>query len=385
LFSGAGGLDYGFLKLGFECLGAYDIDPIAVENYKRNLGDHIYLHDLTCDDLPNSSHIKSVDLIISGSPCQGFSTLGKGDPNDIRNQLFLRNMYYIEKYMPKYFISENVKGILSKKNSFYIQIMKQKLNDLGYSFHYFIVSLSDNGVSQKRQRVIFFASMTNKSCIEIEKIPVKSLIDEICGASILPNGDKFFNVTQEIRDISKFIPEGCCLSDVRSGKKYVNSWDIPQIFGYTSDIEKQILLAIQKLRRRIRVRDFGDADPVSLEDLDNYLKISSLSTVLNLVSKGYLVMVGERIDLRRRFNGLFRRPLRDGFSPTVDTHFGSPKYFLHPVEDRGFSVREAAMIQGFSPDYIFKGSVDQIFRIIGNAVPPRLSTQLAKSILKYDN
>ena len=87
--------------------------------------------------------------------------------------------------------------------------------------------------------------------------------------------------------------------------------------------------------------------------------------------------MGAFYDLTNAFNGKFRRLKWDQPAPTVDTRFGQPRYFLHPDEDRGFSVREAARIQGFPDAYKFPSSDSIAFRLIGNAVPPPMANAIA--------
>ena len=89
------------------------------------------------------------------------------------------------------------------------------------------------------------------------------------------------------------------------------------------------------------------------------------------------------MDLSHTFNGKYRRLSWDHPAPTVDTRFGDPKYYLHPEEQRGLSVREAARIQGFPDDFVFAGSKAAQFRMVGNAVPPPLAKQLAEAIREY--
>ena len=106
-----------------------------------------------------------------------------------------------------------------------------------------------------------------------------------------------------------------------------------------------------------------------------------------LTEKGYLKSVEGGVDLVGTFNGKFRRLAWDKPSCTVDTRFGSPRYFLHPSQQRGFTVREAARIQGFDDSYIFAGSEKSQYRLIGNAVPPplgELAAKFAKRLLGKD-
>ena len=101
----------------------------------------------------------------------------------------------------------------------------------------------------------------------------------------------------------------------------------------------------------------------------------------SLNKKGYVrVDKNQKVNLSHTFNGKYRRLSPDGFSPTVDTKFGNPKYFLHPTENRGFASCEAALLQGFPRDYKIIGTESQKMQQVGNAVPPPVSKVLAKYI-----
>jgi DNA (cytosine-5)-methyltransferase 1 len=100
----------------------------------------------------------------------------------------------------------------------------------------------------------------------------------------------------------------------------------------------------------------------------------------SLIAKGFVRCKGELYDLTHTFNGKYRRLRWDDAAPTVDTKFGDPRLFLHPAEDRGFTVREAACLQGFPLSFIFEGSPRQQHRMIGNAVPPPTAEIIARWI-----
>ena len=128
-----------------------------------------------------------------------------------------------------------------------------------------------------------------------------------------------------------------------------------KFFGHVTENERTVLELLRRLRRQDRSRDHGDADPVSISRLEAALGNRFHKLLDALVAKGYLRQVGNDFDLVGTFNGKFRRLSWDKPSCTVDTRFGSPRYFLHPSQQRGFSVREAARLQGFSDEYIFRG------------------------------
>ena len=101
---------------------------------------------------------------------------------------------------------------------------------------------------------------------------------------------------------------------------------------------------------------------------------------MRLIEANYLRSIDGRVELRHTYNGKYRRLSWEEASPTVDTHFGRPSLFLHPDQDRGLSVREAARIQGFADAYRLPVRRAEAFEIIGNAVPPPMAGRLAAFI-----
>jgi len=152
LFSGAGGLDLGLKQAGLDIIWANDIYVDAVETYKRNIGDHIHLKDI-CEI--SSEEIPSCDVIVGGFPCQGFSQANmKRKSDDPRNKLYLEMIRVIRDKQPKYFIAENVRGILSLDKGKVIEQIVSDFNELGYEVKYDLLNCADYGVPQKRMRVI---------------------------------------------------------------------------------------------------------------------------------------------------------------------------------------------------------------------------------------
>lgn len=152
LFSGAGGLDLGFKMAGHQLVWANDVYDDAVSSYRLNLGDHIVCADI--HEIPSTA-IPNCDIVIGGFPCQGFSVANTGrHEGDERNKLYLEMIRVIRDKLPKFFLAENVKGILSIGKG---QIFRNILSDfraLGYNVEYKLLNAADYGVPQKRQRVI---------------------------------------------------------------------------------------------------------------------------------------------------------------------------------------------------------------------------------------
>lgn len=115
LFSGAGGMDLGFLNAGFDIVWANDFFEAAVNSYKKNISENIIFKDIrqiSEDQIPND-----IDVIIGGFPCQGFSIANSNRSiNDQRNFLYKEMLRIISAKQPKFFVAENVKGLLSIDN-----------------------------------------------------------------------------------------------------------------------------------------------------------------------------------------------------------------------------------------------------------------------------
>lgn len=152
LFSGAGGLDLGFKMAGNDIVWANDIYKDAVNTYEENIGRHI-----VCGDIANidTADIPDCDIVIGGFPCQGFSVANtKRDVNDERNKLYLQLIRVIKAKKPKFFLAENVKGILNIGNGEVIKMIMKEFSSLGYKVQKKLLNAADYGVPQTRERVI---------------------------------------------------------------------------------------------------------------------------------------------------------------------------------------------------------------------------------------
>ncbi len=379
LFSGCGGFDIGFIESGFSPRAAYDMDQAACLNFSKNIDSQIYNCDLSVS-FPEKSKIKNIDVLLAGPPCQGFSTAGKRDFNDARNHLVTLTGELAKEISPKVLVVENVPGVLSGGHSIYWKNLEETMRCAGYQTNTIVCQTDQLGMAQSRKRVLLFAwKAKGISDFEIPLAEPQTIREAISGVRGLPNHNPR-RLVIDSRDwkIARRIKQGQKLSNVRGGNKSVATWDIPEVFGSVTDNERTVLEMLRRLRRQDRVRTYGDADPVCLTRLETALGTQFKSHLNCLIEKGFARRVGDRVDLSGTFNGKYRRLRFDGNSSTVDTRFGSPRYFLHPEYHRGFTVREAARLQGFGDDYVFLGSEQSQFRVIGNAVPPPLGVLAAK-------
>jgi DNA (cytosine-5)-methyltransferase 1 len=378
LFSGCGGFDLGFTGIGFRSKGAYDLDPEAVKNFAANVDGDIYRADLT-NGIPDERNLRNVDVLIAGPPCQGFSTAGKRLVDDKRNHLLTLTGRLALRISPKVLVVENVSGALSGEHAKYFCELDEMMKVAGYLTKTIRCQTSDLGMAQIRRRVLFFAWRTKRH--DNFEMPTKTACDL---RSILTGACKERNHHPNQLDpggrdaiIAKRIQPGQKLSNVRGGENAVATWDIPEVFGCTTEHERTVLELLRRLRRQERTRNYGDADPVSIQRLEAALGEPFHRLLEGLIAKGYLRRIDDSVDLVGTFNGKYRRLAWDKPSCTVDTRFGSPRYFLHPSKQRGFTVREAARIQGFPDSYVFQGGEQAQYRLIGNAVPPPLGSLAA--------
>ena len=168
LFSGCGGLDLGFKQAGYDLIWSNDILKDACDTYRLNIGDHILNEDITKIDLDT---IPNTDIIIGGPPCQGFSGIGKRDPNDNRSALVYSYLDVVDKVQPKIFLFENVTGIKSSKandGSKVIDNLKQAFENIGYHINIYTLNAADYGVPQRRKRVFIIG---NKVGVDISAPP----------------------------------------------------------------------------------------------------------------------------------------------------------------------------------------------------------------------
>ncbi len=379
LFSGCGGFDLGFQQAGFRGLGAFDVDPAAVLVHQQNVQGQCYVADLRTASI-TAREFGRPDVVISGSPCQGFSSLGKRKQNDPRNRLLWRGAEIAVGLKPEIIVLENVTGVLTNGLRSHFEKAIGILEKAGYETATLRITCSDFGLPQIRKRILLIANRHSTcSDIELGKSNARTLGDCLNGIRSCTNHEPIVldKNTDEFR-IANRIGQHQKLCNVRGGDRAVPTWAIPEVFGKTTLDERRILGAMRQLRRQVRARDTGDADPLELSTIKEQCGVQAGTAIKSLVEKGFVRQIGRRFDLAHTFNGKFRRLSVVHPSPAVDTRFGTPRYFLHPDENRGFSVREAARIQGFPDSFTFEGLQSIQFRLVGNAVPPPVAKALAE-------
>ncbi len=329
VFSGAGGLSCGLEQAGMRCLLGIDMDKNAIETFKAN---HRYANaycgsviDLTEKKLKELIKGQTVHAVVGGPPCQGFSTVGLGDPNDTRNTLFREFIRLVKITNPYYVIIENVTGLLAKKNEKTLQAIFSLFHKMGYTLDVQVMSAELYGVPERRRRTIIIGSRLNDKIV--------------------------FPKTQ-----TKILTVGDALKNLKAKDGKVYNHDLTGA-------------AIKKPLELERIKCIPEGKGVRYEaDEKAYFKTKKLKLGVdwkNLRENRFRQTKYQRLDRKKP-------------SPTIMTHRHN---YFHPTENRYLTQREAAALQSFPNDFQFHGPLSAQWRQIGNAVPPGLGLALGKAIL----
>ncbi|WP_287210674.1 DNA cytosine methyltransferase [Muribaculum sp.] len=332
LFCGCGGLSLGFEMAGYKSILAIDCWKDALETYAYNRPESRTL----CADLSTASPdgikakygIKSVDVIIGGPPCQGFSIAGKRIIEDERNKLYKSFVNFVGIFRPKAFVMENVPNILSMGNGVVKESILSDFKSLGYEVRHQVLTASDYGVPQNRKRAVFVGLAQGKM-FEFPK-PFKSeRITSFEALSDLPE--------QSIADGSTY--PTITKSDYQIWARTDNN----QIFNHEITVHNQRTVEIISM-----VPDGGNYKNLPV-DLQSTRKVHIAWTRLNSNKPSFTIDCGHR-------------------------------HHFHYCYNRIPTVREAARIQSFPDKFVFLKSRTSQYKQVGNAVPPLMAKAIAEQL-----
>ena len=397
LFSGAGGLDWGFWTEGLEVAFACDTDPSARSTYDAQFN---HSSSSTCVTAVPRAALRKADILLAGPPCQGFSSIGRRDPGDSRNRLFVHTVEAVARAQPKIFIIENVRGLSHLSNGQFVTNALRTLRAAELSAEVIDIDCSRLGVAQRRRRILIVGGYgatgkrvthSIRELAELDKAPVTvgDVLLPVPRRGSLPNHVPMRHNTEWYDAVISRIKPGQKLCDTRLGPSSVHSWDIPEVFGRVSSDGRNFLKTLAAARRRVsgtnlNSRDIGDGRAVSTNRLASELSWSRekvLKQVRLLLERGYITKSGrDQVDLARKFNGRFKRLSLDAPAPAVLREFRYARNMLHPTRPRGLTVRECARLQGFPDDYEFSGSLADQYSLVANAFPPPVSSLVAAAV-----
>lgn len=381
LFSGAGGMDLGFKTAGFDIVFANDMDKDACETYSNNIDKNILCCNIS--EINNNSIPKDIDVLIGGFPCQGFSIANKNRHiNDKRNLLYKEMIRIIKISNPKIVVAENVKGILSLGNGAIFNQIQADLQSLGYKVNYKICNTAYFGVPQFRERVVIIANKLGINNIFPQETHDKhNLISTKDVCDFLSNAElscKPFTINNRI--VYNHIAS-TNVHDKFWGRKYkVKQEDICDYLKYWKN---KAGLSTKKIDDIFGYKHTAghwfrkDNNSGSIPKPSDWLK---LKTILNFDNK-YDKEVTELEEKEIIFEQSLR--ITNWNTPSDTITATSPE--IHINKQRRLSVRECALIQTFPDDFIFFGSLNSMYRQIGNAVPVKFAEILGKNIIKMLN
>lgn len=397
LFAGCGGLSEGFYRQGFNAIAHVEYDRAACETLRERMRFYGYPDpekevieaDITSDDIleriDSAVNGRSVDIIIGGPPCQAYSTAGRvrdkvGMEKDPRNFLFESYVRVLEHYLPKIFVFENVTGLFSAKVKGKL-IFPKIINSLGKLYNVtsdpdtILFNTANYGVPQTRKRIILIGIRKDiETCdiVDIYKSIEKTHYDPEMEETERGTLERFVDVKDAIGDLPLVYPGQDASTEkyhYPCDNKFLKAIGKPGVHPLMDHIcRKHNETDIERFQVMIKNNwTFGEMRkhrPDLEHERPRLFDNSYVVQWWNMPSKTILAHIH-----------------KDGFQ------------YIHPdyKQARTFTVREAARIQSFPDDFVFKGSRGDKFKQIGNAVPCLFAEAIAKAIKKtlikigYDN
>lgn len=339
LFSGAGGMDVGFEAAGIEVVAANEIDKTAAKTYAVNHPST----ELIVDDINNIisrfKEYKNIDLIFGGPPCQGFSVIGKMNPDDSRSQLIWSFLETVDIVRPKAFVMENVKALacIAKWKDVREEYIR-KANEMGYGCIPFVINAAEYGTPQKRERVFFIGirddfNFSNELAYLIEKQKryaptVRELFHDLGPAGTDKNPCTCrAKITFAVKPVMRRIPYDCLMFN-------------------------------------------GIGRPI---DPDGY------SRTITASMGGNMTLIVDDIYLH---DSSADNWIQNYFDKLV-SHEIVPEFKEAPARLRRLTLKEAARLQTFPDSYTFVGPKTNVYKQIGNAVPCEMAKTIACALVEY--
>lgn len=342
IFSGAGGLSLGAEMAGITMRFAIEVNESAAKTYKRNhKHTEVLCQNIKEVDLRNHFSNEPPFIIMGGPPCQGFSLSNTRNRNmeNEKNFLFREFVRMVKELHPKWFLFENVSGIVHMNHGTVVEMIADEFKALGYSVKFSVLKASDFGVPQNRER---FFLVGNSLGIDFDfplpndtKISVQEAIGDL---PILENGDNY-------NELDYLMPI-CEASEYARSMREKSNKSLQNFVSRNNDLA---------IKRYSYIPQGGNWRDIPEELMKNYA------------------------DKLRCHSGIYKR-LRAGQPSVVISNYRK-SMLIHPTQNRGLSVREAARIQSFPDHFVFEGPISHIQQQIGNAVPPLLAKAVVKQIL----
>jgi DNA (cytosine-5)-methyltransferase 1 len=325
LYSGAGGLDHGFIRAGFDVVWANEIDPTACETYRANIGDHIVCRDV----LETAPPPGPAEVVIGGPPCQGFSVIGKMDRDDPLSRHVFQFLNTVEAVGAEAFVLENVKALGANPRWASVrEALVQRAQDMGFEVELFLLNAAHYRVPQARERM-FLVGVRGAAPLRPRAVTVTRPLTVREAISKLPNfGDP----------------------------------------GNDGIIGARVVPAAKPVMRPTPFKGSllfnGSGRPLHLDSPSKTLPASMGGNATPIIDQD---------------------ELDHGAEPWVVSYHqrlmaGKPPLKRAPARLRRLTVQEAAALQSFPVDWTFAGARGAQLRQLGNAVPPNFAFSVARAV-----
>ena len=348
LFAGAGGLSYGLSRAGFNMKLGIEIDPHCAKTLSMNQRNMtVIVSDIR--SVEPTEAVKYADIrkgeltiIVGGPPCRGFSQSNRRtrDLKNPLNHLYNEFFRFVKELRPTVFLLENVEGLRTLHNGQVLRDILRLGEKYEYYVHWSVVNAEDYGVPQRRKRIIFIGALakaTNPFSVEQrETTTVRQAIDDL---PVLENGNKIdlldYSRSKNLSDYQKRMREN-------NGGKIKNNL-----------VTKNSSLVLERYKY---VPPGGNWTDIPERLMYNYKNLSNCH------------------------KWIYHRLKWD--APSVAISNFRKNMLIHPEQNRGLSVREAARLQTFHDHYLFYGPLGSQQQQVANAVPPSLAEKIGGNILK---
>ena len=365
LFAGCGGLSLGLKQAGFKHVFMNEIDPVCAKTYLTNLpldrGSY-FVGDI-CElnkNLDNYKNVlKNLDLVCGGPPCQGFSNANRQRLfNDPRNTLYREYLKFVAFTRPKFFVMENVKGMLNKIDEIIDDFKRIVGQD--YDIAYAVLKAVDFGVPQTRERLIIIGNRIG--------VKSKKIFDDIMNSKT-----HSFSLSDAIADLPALSP-----NRIKNDSKRENEeiGFVERDFVYKKTPFYKFINNGRTVNKLYNHKNRYNND----RDIEIFSRLPQGENSLH-------ESIADIMPYKKR-NGIFKdKYFKLKYSAPCKTITSHMKYDcnmnIHPEQSRGLSPREAARVQTFPDDFILTGPQNSWYHQVGNAVPVKLAESIGRSILKW--
>lgn len=393
LFSGCGGFTLGMLRAGFHCLAAVDFNKEAIQTLRANLQAksptklppvgfalEADLTQLTPGKLAAVIGQSTVDVIVGGPPCQGFSTARQRDGSnhgdkrlkeDPRRHLFRNFLDHVEHFQPKVFVIENVLGLRSAAGGRYFTAVQYEARILGkaagkpgYRVHPQIERGPTLGVPQKRRRQLIVgvrADLPGYFPTELTPAP-RAMLGTMLGDAVLD------------------LPVLAAGTGEHETPYDLKRREVLFLGGSRDRFRKHYLAQVAEVGISSAIHNHV-ARPHSARDLRDFERIPEGS------SSAEQMRLGVQFEFpydKTSFKDRYTRQHRNQPCSTIVAHLSKDGLmFIHPVQNRSLTPREAARVQTFPDWFVFPEARTHAFRVIGNAVPPLIAEAVGRTIQTF--